>query len=220
MFKANCSPGSSQRGISMLFALLALAALALAAVGLVRTVGTGSLVVGNLSFKRDATASADLGAEQAIAWLTANNAGTGLDADVTAQGYYATSYDDLDPTGQRTAMNPRAVIDWAKDSTPCSSVSGTYSACLSPSAAVAVGSNTVSWVVTRLCSTSGSSTATSNSCAMTLNSGPNDDANSSGLDYSQPGGLGGSSVVPYYRVIVRTTGARSTVSFTETIVHF
>ena len=74
----------AQRGLSLLFALLALVALSLAAAGLVRTVGGGSLAVGNLGFKLDATTSADRGGEAAIAWLQANNAGVTLDSNVTA----------------------------------------------------------------------------------------------------------------------------------------
>jgi type IV pilus assembly protein PilX len=207
-----------QRGISLLFALLALVALTLAAVGLVRTVGTGSLVVGNIGFKVDATNTGDRGAEQAISWLNTNNTTTGLDADVTASGYYATSHDALDPTGQRTTQSPREVVDWNNDN--CASVSGSYSACLDSTAATTIGNNSVSWIITRLCAAAGSKDDVSNSCATSLASGTIDDANSSGLDYSSPGGLGATISAPYYRVVVRTVGARNTVSFTETIVHF
>lgn len=206
------------RGMALIYALLALLALALAAVGLIRSVGGDSQVIGNLSFKRDATGTGDLGAEQAIAWLTANLGGSTLDANNAAAGYYATSYDALDPTGRRTSQTPRAVVDWAGDG--CASVSGTYTACLSPAPTVTLAGNSVNWVITRLCAAAGSKDDTSNSCATTLTSGPVDDANSGGLDYSQPGGLGGSSSTVYYRIIVRTAGARRTASFTETIVHF
>ena len=97
----------AQRGLSLLFALLALVALSLAAVGLVRSVGNGSLVVGNLGFKLDATATSDRGAELAITWLQNNVSGVTLDNDVTASGYYATSTDALDPTGRNTSASPR-----------------------------------------------------------------------------------------------------------------
>jgi Tfp pilus assembly protein PilX len=205
------------RGVSLLFALLALVALSLAAMGLVRTVGNTSLVVGNLGFKKDATVSADRGAEQAITWIVANSAGTVLDNDVTASGYYATSLDALDPTGRNTTMNPRAVVDWKNDG--CAN-SGVFTACVAPTAATTIGTNTVNWIITRLCATVGSKDLSSNSCASTLTSGVADDANSSGLDYASPGGLVSGTTVPYYRIVVRTEGARNTVSFTETIVHF
>ena len=207
----------SQRGLSLLFALLALVALSLAAVGLVRSVGTGSLVVGNLGFKKDATGTADRGAELAIAWLQNNLAGTTLDQDVLASGYYATSKDALDPTGRNTAAATRAVVDWNGDN--CATVSGSFSACLDASAASTVGTNAVNWVITRLCASAGSKDDVSNSCATSLTSGTADDPNSGSREYGNED-LGSTTSSPYYRVIVRTVGGRNTVSYTETIVHF
>lgn len=211
-------PARPSRGVSLLFALLALVALSLAAMGLVRTVGNTSLVVGNLGFKMDSTGSSDRGGEAAIAWIVANAAGTMLDDDVIASGYYATSKDSLDPTGRNTTMNPRALVDWGNDN--CATASGAFTACLDPTAATVIGNNNVQWIITRLCATTGSKDLVSNSCAATLTSGVADDANSSGLDYTAPGGLVSGTTVPYYRVVVRTVGARNTVSYTETIVHF
>lgn len=207
-----------QRGISLLFALLALMALSLAAIGLVRSVDTSSLVVGNIGFKLDATASGDRGAEMAITWLQANAAGAGLDANVAASGYYATSTDALDATGRRPGGAGRAVVDWLGDN--CASANGAFSACLAPSAAAAVGNNSVSWIVTRLCAAAGSKDDVGNSCATSLASGTADDANSGELNYGAPKGLGVTAVFPYFRIVVRTVGGRNTVSFTETIVHF
>jgi hypothetical protein len=208
----------NQRGVSLLFALLALVALSLAAMGLVRTVGNTSLVVGNLGFKMDATGSADRGAEAAITWLAANMAGTGLDANVIASGYYASSVDALDPTGRNTTLSPRVAVDWNNDN--CATVSGTFTGCLDATAPVTLGGNQVNWIITRLCASTGSKDDVSNSCSTSLTSGTADDANSGGLDTSSPGGLVTASVVPYFRVVVRTVGGRNTVSYTETIVHF
>ena len=53
--------------MSLLFALLALAAMLLAAVALVRSVDSGALVLGNLGFKQDATSAGDSAAELARA---------------------------------------------------------------------------------------------------------------------------------------------------------
>lgn len=207
-----------QRGLSLLFALLALLALSLAAVGLVRSVGGNSLAVGNLGFKLDATASSDRGAELAIAWLQANTTGITLDNNVTASGYYATSTDALDPTGRNTTASPRAVVDWDNDG--CASVGGVYSACLEPSAAVSVAGNTVRWIITRLCASEGSKDDVTNTCATSLSSGTVDDASSGGVDYGAARGFGATTTNPYFRIVVRTVGGRNAVSHTETIVHF
>ena len=91
----------TQRGVSLLFALLALAAISLAAVALVRSVDSGVQVIGNLSFKQDATAAADRAAEVARAWLQAPGRDL-LNDSTSGLGYYASSQDNLDPTGRLT----------------------------------------------------------------------------------------------------------------------
>ena len=77
-----------QHGLSMLIALLALLLLSLGAAALVRSVDTGAQIVGNFSFKQDATEAASVGAEQAMDWLEAQS---DLDHDLPAFGYYASS---------------------------------------------------------------------------------------------------------------------------------
>lgn len=204
------------RGVTLIFALLALLIISVAAVGLVRTVGSGSLVVGNLGFKREATASTDRGAELAIAWLQAN-LGSTLDNDVVTSGYYATAAQALDATGRQTAASPRLVVDWNADN--CANVSGGFTACIDPSATATVAGNRIAWVITRLCAAAGSKDAIGNSCATAVG-GAADDPNSGSVDYSNPAGHMNTTTNPYYRIVVRTVGARNTVAFTETIVHF
>jgi type IV pilus assembly protein PilX len=207
----------SPRGASLIFALLAVLLLSLAAAGLVRTVGTGSLAVGNLGFKREATAAADRGAELAIAWLQANASGATLDNDAAASGYYATAKQALDPTGRNTSASTRVVVDWDGDN--CAGVSGAYTACIDPTAANTVGSNQVRWLITRLCAANGDKDAVGNSCATSVG-GSADDTNSGSIDYSNRGGLVSATTNPYYRIVVRAVGARNTTSVIETIVHF
>jgi len=76
-----------QRGVVLFFALIALLAISLAAVALIRSVDTSTMIAGNLAFKQTATTSADAGLENAIAWLnttqtanSANNVYTNLPA--------------------------------------------------------------------------------------------------------------------------------------------
>lgn len=71
---------SRQRGVVLFFALVALLAMSLAAVALIRSVDTSTLIAGNLSFKRAATSSGDTGIEAAITWMFATDAANnGLD---------------------------------------------------------------------------------------------------------------------------------------------
>lgn len=207
-----------QRGVSLYVALMALVVLGLAAVALVRSIGTGSLIIGNLGFKQDALANNDQVAEQALSWLEANNTGTTLYADSTANGYYSTSLDSLDPTGNSSvAIGSKALVDW--DGT-CGSLSPAPSACITPKSVGSVpgSSNTAQYVITRLCAITGDPNGTGNVCAVPLTyvatQGPNRGEIKAGTIRMTPGAGG-----PYYRIIVRTSGPRGTKSFTETIVY-
>jgi len=62
---------TKQRGVVLFFALVSLLAIMLAAVALIRSVDTSTLIAGNLAFKQAATASGDAGTEAAIGWLAA-----------------------------------------------------------------------------------------------------------------------------------------------------
>jgi type IV pilus assembly protein PilX len=212
-----------QRGVSLIFALLALAAISLAAVALVRAVDSGSLVIGNLSFKQDATRAADVAAERARAWL--KRPGANLTADAPDDGYYATAQATLDPTGRVTSVaNPLAVVNWGdSDSCACRQSPSTCSSCThTPSAPITVGSGVgavrASYVITRLCPNAGAADA-SNACAQPAalrTSGTKDHSVVDNTNQHLEPPLTGAA---YYRVIVRTVGGRNSVSFTETILY-
>lgn len=65
------SGATRQRGIVLFFALIALVAMSLAAVALIRSVDTATLVAGNLAFKQSTINSADIGIEAAASLLEA-----------------------------------------------------------------------------------------------------------------------------------------------------
>jgi type IV pilus assembly protein PilX len=211
-----------QRGVSLIFALLALAAISLAAVALVRAVDSGSLVIGNLSFKQDATRAADVATERARDWLRTN---TNLTVDAPDAGYWATAQATLDPTGRLTsAANRLAVVNWGdSDSCACLQSPSTCSSCsTTPSAPITVGTGAgavrASYVITRLCPSTGAVNA-ANVCAQPAalrTTGTKDrtvvDNTNQHLEPPLAGGA-------YYRIIVRTVGGRNSVSFTETILY-
>jgi Tfp pilus assembly protein PilX len=215
--RVRCGARAVQRGISLLYALMALVALSLASVALIRSVDTGNLVMGNLGFKQDATAAADRAAEAAIGWLSGQLSGTALHANNTAQGYYAAAFDNVDVTGKADGTSSRVVVDWEGNS--CSGA-GSYTSCIAPSGAVSVGGNSARYVILRLCSASGAPTGGTVTCVLPLANTTAADTNRSGFDYARPVGFDTTSTGPYYRILVRVAGARGTRSFTETIVHF
>jgi Tfp pilus assembly protein PilX len=60
-----------QRGVVLFFTLIALVVMSLAAVALIRSVDTSTMIAGNLAFKQSATTSGDGGIEAAVSWLAA-----------------------------------------------------------------------------------------------------------------------------------------------------
>lgn len=220
--------GGAQRGLSLLFALLALAAMSLAAVALVRSVDSGALLIGNLSFKQDATAASDRATEAARQWLM-NNANNLTADSAGGEGYYATTQDNLDPTGRLTSVaNPMAVVNWGEpDSCACRSTSPVSCASCSrlPSNEIRLfapdGVTVLArsrYLITRLCPSTGAVIAT-NACAQPAATALSEAKARGELRVGTESRPSEAAQAPYYRIIVRTVSGRNTVSFTETILH-
>lgn len=77
-----------QSGVVLFIALMVLVLMTLAGLALVRSSGSGLLVAGNLTFKKNATMSADAGIEAALTWIDTNSAAT-REQNVPLAGYYA-----------------------------------------------------------------------------------------------------------------------------------
>jgi Tfp pilus assembly protein PilX len=81
---------ASQRGVVLFFALIALVAMSLAAVALIRSVDTSTIIAGNLAFKQSATSAGDVGINTAMDWLAANDSGRpGVDVNVNTNPAHA-----------------------------------------------------------------------------------------------------------------------------------
>ncbi|WP_151448259.1 pilus assembly PilX family protein [Lacisediminimonas profundi] len=188
------------RGAALLIALVVLAGLMLATVGLVRSIDAGNLLAGNLAFKRASLNAADVGAEEAIAWLSDRTDTTVIHQDVASAGYYASSTGEWDMTGNRDGAN-WSRVDW--DDNQCNqSYKGRSAKCIGASPATAAGNsgNEAHYVIHRMCSAAGAVDAPGNDCqAFRPASGP---------------------VSVYYRITVRVAGPRNTRSHTETVVRF
>lgn len=209
-------PRRVSRGVSLIFALLTLMALSLAALALVRSVDTGALVLGNLGFKQETSAVADYATRQALKWVSTYS---GLTTDNGTLGYYATSNDAVDITGQQSTSATRALIDWDQDK--CAYAAGTpHGPCdMRASDPIKVNdSTTARYVVFRLCQSTGDPNDGSNTCARPLSSDGGKAAKRGKLDYGDYERFTNVAGV-YYRIVVRVVGARNSVSFIETIVH-
>lgn len=204
----------AQRGLSLMIVLVALAVMSLAAVGLMRLTDTSALVAGNVAFKQATTAAADTAVEEAIAWVRANNAGTGLDLQQEASGYYATSLEELDVTGTSTAAT-RVLVDWQDDN--CAyAAGGSFARCIQPSARNSSNGYATRYLITRMCKTEGEA---NKGCARPLASANNKAQKRGKLDYGDDKRFA-PEAGPFFRIVVRAEGPRNTVSYTESYVYF
>ncbi len=183
----------------LFFALIALVVMTLAAIALVRSVDTANLISGNLAFKRSATTSGDTGVETAMAWITANVGA--LNTSQAGAGYYNSLNRTLDVT------NP-VNLSWNNTN--------------SSAEIVDAAGNRMRFIIQRMCThpvgqagslLSGAVIDSSNvNCVM---------VESTGLDefkiiFPPKPTLVGS---PVYRITVRVTGPRNTVSYIQGFVH-
>ena len=224
-----------ERGVSLLFALLALVALSLASVALVRSVDTSALVMGNLGFKQDATSAADKAAQVAITTVFPSASTFDHNSDKATDGYYAMAHESIDVTGQQTSNLTRELVDWDGDGCAYATNTSLATCVLRPSAEQVYNGNKLRYVVFRLCSATGDPSAAGTVCARpkTVTSGAGAGGSGTATPASKRGEFkyGGSRINPdpatpgssyqgvYYRVVVRVIGARNTTSFVETIVH-
>jgi Tfp pilus assembly protein PilX len=198
-----------QQGVVLFIALIALVAMTLAGIALVRSVDTSTLIAGNLAFKQNSTALADLGVEAGRTWLIANANTATLNDDSPAQGYYATSQDSLDLTGTITPNNLLDDVNW--DGTNSSAAS--QAAILPDSSLPAAlrGTSTVSFIIHRLCASNG--VLTSAQCATSQQSSSSGSTKGGGGVKAISGVLQG-----HYRVTTRVMGPRNTISYVQTII--
>ncbi|MFT3813231.1 MAG: hypothetical protein QM740_07600 [Acidovorax sp.] len=206
-----------QQGVSLIFALIALLVIALSTLAVVRTVDTGALMLGNMSFKQDATASADQAVRTAFTWLKSQSS---LDNDNTAQGYYASTMDTdstqpVDMTGQQyPSIAARQLIEWYPDDSKLKNCgyagAGNCTLVSKEAGSTPNGNNLLRYTIFRLCAATGP--VAGNNCATPTGlTGGNNEAGERPPNLATSGGA-------YYRIVVRVSGSRNSVSFIETIV--
>jgi Tfp pilus assembly protein PilX len=185
---------ADQSGVALPIALIVLVIMVLAAVTLVRSVDTTTLVAGNLTFKQRATHAGDEGIRQAFLWLrdTAINSPANLNNTNAASGYYSTQHAD-DPNWNPAANWPAGAVTLATDA----------------------GGNTVSYVIHRLCTLPGLAyNAPGQQCATHSGSSTAAAGGSQSVDAPEFTGV----VYVYYRVTTRIDGPRNTVSFVQSLM--
>ncbi|MCC6472777.1 MAG: hypothetical protein IT514_03435 [Burkholderiales bacterium] len=174
----------------LFIALIVLVAMTLAGLAMYRSVGTGVVIAGNLTFKQAATAAGDRGLEAGRAWLVSMSAGT-LQNN-TVPGYYA----DWGST-----FNP-ASFDWNSNGLLVINNDG--------------AGNEIRYVIHRLCSLAGASVNAPNQNCVTVVAGSAGGSKGGGSYGVLPLS---NTIQPYYRVTARALGPKNTVSYVQSIMY-
>lgn len=194
-----------QRGLVLFFALIALVAMSLAAVALVRSVDTATLISGNLAFRQAATTSGDGSIETAITALTAMNAsplnafkdsGHPFNNTNAAAGYYSNANDLLNLTASAT---------WVDASS-------------SPESVDASG-NRSRYIIQRMCRIE-NQLLTKTNCLFSA-AAPDKNGHSIPLPSAicEGSGCPKAGQNPIYRITTRVTGPRNTVSYIQAMAY-
>jgi len=198
-----------QRGVVLFIALIALVVMSLAAVALIRSVDTNTMIAGNLALKHSALVSSDRGVETAINWLEAQAVANpeSLYVDNLAQGYYATflpveGSPDLDSAAVLKTDATWAAAGYA---TGDGIVGGTESS----------SGSSIRFIIQRMCR---DNVAPANNICLL-----GDPEIGNGSKKVVPGDLGGAEIntqqSPIYRITTRVIGVKNTVSYAQTYVY-
>jgi Tfp pilus assembly protein PilX len=187
-------PAARQRGSALFIALITLVTMSLAGIALVRSVDTSNLIAGNLAFRQAALQATDAGVETAVNELSTIATSS---QDSNYPSGCATGACNYYPLMQSTdSRGVPTVIDW--DTVPSATVNTDYA---------------VQYVIDRLCTGTAPVTNITENCL-------SESATTTSTAGTQK--VGGtkftSSQMVYYRVSVRATGPRNTVSMVQVIL--
>lgn len=194
-----------QNGVVLFIALVALVVMSLAAVALIRSVDTNTVIAGNLAFKQSALLASDSGSEAAFDWLdgisSAGNLAL-LNNNQLGQGYHATIPDLKDPVDPtRIYLDDPAVL--RDDTTWDDSVS----------LPLTTDSNQINYIIERMCLQNREPSPSDGTlhCLFGAEPLPPDITDP---NYNQAANVP-NVPSPIYRVTVRVQGPKNTVSYTQ-----
>ena len=187
---------SKERGVVLLIALIVLVAMTLAGIALIRSTSTTNLIAGNLAFSQVATSAGDIGAERAFDFLVKPSAS--LDNDILAGGYSA------------VALDPNVGESWDAFWIRMEAANRTFPKPAQAAIGDAAG-NQINYMIHRLCDATGPANSSSVRCVRPpklSSTGGSQDSGSQLIMIPQV----------YYRVVVRITGPRNTLSYIQTVI--
>ncbi len=204
-----------QAGGSLIIAIVILIAMSIAAIGLVSSVESDLLVTDNFTNQQSGMHAADAGSEAAIKWIKGLQDTTLLYADMSQQGYYASLPAGTD-SFTADSSDPNIYIDWDDDQ--CGNATNIICHEAAPALPTDEAGNSIRYIIHRLCTTPGSPQDASNHC-LDYQADSTINPQKGLIQYGQSVRLTLNQDV-YYRIITRTKGARNTIVFTQTMIHF
>jgi type IV pilus assembly protein PilX len=194
-----------QRGVVLLFSLIALVIMLIVAVALVRSFNNSLFTAGNIGFKRDLQNQSEAAVDKVLtAFKTGGALATAVDRkdNKAAANYSATML----------ATNAQGIPDALKDNTTFAVV-GSASNDFTPAGAQVK----VRYLIDRLCAVSGDETTftAADSCRIAGNPIPAGTSltNLKSADRTINGAKGAATQAILYRVSIKVTGPRNTQSF-------
>lgn len=207
MYKKNYQ--SSQSGIVLFFALLALAVMSIASVALIRSVDTNSAVSGNLVFRQHSNSSASVALEH-ITREMANIDISQANQVVSDSAYYptCTSFDEANAPACSSGNLTKTT--WNDNNSRLVPMHAGEFEAIDADGRDRFG-NTLRYLVERMCT---STTASVENCMMAGAGGdPGCSYNTVDIEYTNP--CKAKSDNPLYRVTVRIAGPKNNVSFVQ-----
>jgi Tfp pilus assembly protein PilX len=209
---------SNQRGVVLFVALIALVVMSLAALALVRSVDTNSLIAGNIAFKQSATSSADFAIESVTTFisgkLNANPGYLNTSDPAGSTGYYACIADAITNPNAVTATAGCAANRFFDIKNEASWSNAQSVGTVATPDLVAAGM-TVSYVIERMCTNE--SAPTSTTCMVVYQSGTGGE-----MSFDTPicnGAACGVSISSLYRVTARVVGPKNTVNYVQAYIN-
>lgn len=195
-----------QSGVVMFIALVALVVMSLAALALIRSVGAGGTISGNMAFKQAATLTGDIGVELAFNALQTTIIPTSLEANIPHQYYGLMQPSDANGIPTPLVGTTPTALDWS--TIPCYDTSPTHSSisCTDES------SYRVQYIIDRQCTGTLPVTDIVTNCII-------DAAASNGSHKSNGFVFSGANKV-FYRVTINIRGPRKTSSLVQASLAF
>ena len=195
------TPPSHQRGVVLIIALIVLVAMAMAGIALVRSVDVATQVAGNLAFRQAGVQASDAGVEVARKWLMAPPSSLNNDIEPDNPSYYATWNGGVTST---PAIFDPATFDWNGKTSLATDAAG----------------NTVSYVIHRMCEKAGDPDPINNNCLLVPTSASGNSSQvKGGGEFACSGTLCDASSNPYYRITVRVSGPRNTITYIQSVIY-